>query len=86
MGNFKNVNPLVFAIVTVSFMRSLFTAFENDELCHFVVRIGSLMLISFYCVCIVRYGGKFNNTYNKVVKLFLGSYVELRVVGCLSLY
>ena len=66
-----------------SFMRSLFIAFKNDEWCHFVVRIGSLALISFYCVCIVsfyfslfllfcgvhfllRYGGKFNNTYNKV--------------------
>ena len=24
-----------------SFMRSLFTAFKNDEWCHFVVRIGS---------------------------------------------
>ena len=101
-GKFQKCKS-VFAIVTASFMRSLFTAFKNDELCHFVVRIGSLALISFYCVCIVsfyfslfllfcgvhfllRYGGKFNNTYNKVVKLFLGSYVELRVVGCLSLY
>ena len=48
MGSFKNVNPLVFAIATASFMRSLFTAFKNNELCHFVVRIGSLVLISFY--------------------------------------
>ena len=70
------------------FKRSLFIAFKNDEWCHFVLRIGSPPFIPFYCVCFVffyfslfscgvhyllRYWGKFNNTYNKEVKLFLGS-------------
>ena len=73
-----------------SFMRSLFIAFKNDEWCHFVVRIGSPAIVSFYCVCVVsfyfslfflflcgvhyllRYGSKFNDTYNKALKLFLG--------------
>ena len=73
------------------FMRFLFIAFKNDEWCHFAVRINSLALISFYCVCVVSfyfpffsyyfcgvhyllgYGGKFNNTYYKAVKLFLSS-------------
>ena len=73
-----------------SFMRSLFIVFKNNEWCHFVVRIGSVALIFFYCVCrfflflsfflhfcgvhyLLRYGLKFNNTYNKAVDLFLGS-------------
>ena len=34
---------------------SLFIEFENDEWCHFVARIGSLALISFYCVCFVSF-------------------------------
>ena len=38
-----------------SFMRSLVIAFKKDEWCHFVVRIGSLALISFYCVCAVSF-------------------------------
>ena len=38
-----------------SFLRSLFIAFKNDEWCHFVVRTGSLALISFYCVCVVSF-------------------------------
>ena len=32
-------------------MNSLFTACENDESCHYVARIGSPELISFYCAC-----------------------------------
>ena len=32
-----------------SFMRSLFFAFKNDKWCHFVVRIGSPVLILVYC-------------------------------------
>ena len=32
---------------------SLFIAFENNEWCHFVVRIDSPAFISFYCVCFV---------------------------------
>ena len=32
-------------------MNSLFIAYENDEWCHCVVRIGSTVLILFYCVC-----------------------------------
>ena len=35
-----------------SFMRSPFIAFKNDEWCHLVVCIGSVPLISFYCVCV----------------------------------
>ena len=31
------------------FMRSLFFAFKNDKWCHFVVPIGSPVLISVYC-------------------------------------
>ena len=30
---------------------SVFIAYENDESCHFVVRLCSTALISFYCVC-----------------------------------
>ena len=30
-------------------MNSLFVVFENNEWCHFVVRIGSSTFISFYC-------------------------------------
>ena len=36
-------------------MNSLFVAFENNEWCHFVVRIGSPAFISFYCVCFVSF-------------------------------
>ena len=36
-------------------MNSLFIAYENDESCHCVVRIGSLALFSFYCVCFVSF-------------------------------
>ena len=36
-------------------MNSLFIAFENNEQCHFVVRIGSPALVSFYCVCFVSF-------------------------------
>ena len=38
-----------------SFMRSLFIVFKNNEWCHFVVRIGSVALIFFYCVCVVSF-------------------------------
>ena len=38
-----------------SFMRSLFIAFKNNEWCHFVVLIGSLALISFYCECVLSF-------------------------------
>ena len=36
-------------------MNSLFMAYENDESCHCVVRIGSPALISFYCVCFASF-------------------------------
>ena len=36
-------------------MNSLFIAYENDEWCHFVVRIGSPALILFYSVCFVSF-------------------------------
>ena len=36
-------------------MNSLFIAYENDESCYCVVCIGSLALISFYCVCFVSF-------------------------------
>ena len=36
-------------------MNSLFIAFENNEWCHFVVRIGSAAFISFYCMCFVSF-------------------------------
>ena len=36
-------------------MNSLFIVYENDEWCHFVVRIGSPALISFYSVCLVSF-------------------------------
>ena len=32
-------------------MNSLFVAYENDEWCHFEVRVGSSAFIFFYCVC-----------------------------------
>ena len=38
-----------------SFMRSVFIVFKIDEWYHFVIRIGSLALISFYCVCVVSF-------------------------------
>ena len=73
----------------VSFMNSLFIAYKNDEWCHFVVRIGSPFLTSFYCICFIcfyaslfsfcgvyfllRYWGKLVNTHNKAVRLFLVS-------------
>ena len=34
---------------------SLSIAYENEEWCHFLVHIGSLALISFYCVCFVSF-------------------------------
>ena len=34
-------------------MNSLFIAYQNDERCHFVGRISSPALISFYCIFIV---------------------------------
>ena len=36
-------------------INSFFIAYENDELCHCVVRIGSPALISFCCVCLVSF-------------------------------
>ena len=36
-------------------MNSLFIALENDEWCHFQVRIGSLALVSIYCVWFVSF-------------------------------
>ena len=36
-----------------SFMNSLFIVYKNEEWYHFVVRIRSPTLISFYCVCVV---------------------------------
>ena len=36
-------------------MNSLFIAYENDEWCHFVVRIGSPALISFYGMCFISF-------------------------------
>ena len=36
-------------------INSLFVAFKNDKWCHFVVRVGSPALISFYCVCFVSF-------------------------------
>ena len=36
-------------------MNSFLIAYENDESCHCVVRIGSPLLISFYCVCFVSF-------------------------------
>ena len=39
-----------------SFMRSLLIAFKNDEWCYyFLVCIGSVARISFYCVCVVSF-------------------------------
>ena len=32
-----------------------FVAYENDEWCHFIIRIGSLVLISIYCVGFVSF-------------------------------
>ena len=36
-------------------MNSHFMAYENDESCHCVVRIGSPALISFYCASFVSF-------------------------------
>ena len=36
-------------------MNTLFITYENDEWRHFVVRIDSSALISFYCVCFVSF-------------------------------
>ena len=36
-------------------MYSPFIAYENEEWCRYVVRIGSLLLTSFYCVCFVSF-------------------------------
>ena len=66
-------------------MKSLFTVYKNKEWCHLVVRIGSPVLISFYGDYVVTFYfslflhfffcgvGKFVNTYNKAVQLFLAS-------------
>ena len=42
-------------ISEISHELSPFIAYENDELCQFVIRIGSPELISFYCVCFVSF-------------------------------
>ena len=34
-----------------SFVKFLFIVYKNVEWCYFVIRIGSPVLISFYCVC-----------------------------------
>ena len=34
---------------------TLFIAYDNNEGFHFVVRVGSPALISFYCVCFVSF-------------------------------
>ena len=36
-------------------MCSLFISHENDEWCRFLVHIGSPLLVSFYCVCLVSF-------------------------------
>ena len=36
-------------------MCSLFNSHENDEWCRFLVHIGSPLLVSFYCVCLVSF-------------------------------
>ena len=36
-------------------MNSLVIAYKNDEGCHFVVRIRSPALLSFYCMCVVSF-------------------------------
>ena len=36
-------------------INSLFIAFENNGWCHFVVCIGTPVLISFYCVCFASF-------------------------------
>ena len=39
----------------MSFMNSFFVAYKSYKWCHFVVRIGSTALISFYCVRVVSF-------------------------------
>ena len=51
-------------------MNSLFTAYENDKSCHFVVRIGSPELISIYC-------GYFGSFYFFLSLLFFGGFYYL---------
>ena len=51
----KYISVSICSCHRTSFERSLFIAFKNDEWCHFVVRIGSVALISFYCVCLVSF-------------------------------
>ena len=36
-------------------MNSLFIAYDNDDLCHCVLRIGSPAIISLFCVCFVSF-------------------------------
>ena len=76
----------------------LFLAHNSNEWCHSMVRTGSTVLISLYCVLfppfsfffsyfllsllLLKYRGKFFSSYNKVVELFTGLTLE---VGCFSL-
>ena len=45
------------------------------RVCCFFLFLSYNVLFLFFCVVhyLQRYGGTFNNTYNKAVKLFLGS-------------
>ena len=53
---FEKYVSLIFTIVKRgSFMTSIFIVYENDDWCHSEVRIASLALVSFSCVCVVSF-------------------------------
>ena len=53
------------------------------RVCRFFLFLSFFLLFS-GVQYLLRYGGKFNNTFNKAVKFFLGSWVEFRGAGCFS--
>ena len=55
-GKFKKyITVSIYHCHRGSFMKFLFIAYKNDGLWHFVVCIGSPVLLSFYCVCTVSF-------------------------------
>ena len=61
LWNFRNLKEHLFLQSTSGgcfwkyLTTPLFISFENDEWCHFVVRISSPVLVSFYWVCFVSF-------------------------------
>ena len=63
-------------------MNTLFTAFENNEWCHFVVRMDPPALISFYCLFrFFLFLSFFSYFFSRILLLF-GSEVSFSILSC----